>query len=101
MEATLFKFWAMNKGVYNFLANYQWYFVGVFAYLFVRGYWIIKDIPLSVQVMNTWYVISGLITLFTEIYFFIHKDYRPKYQVPYIVLFILVTILIVEMSQYR
>lgn len=100
MEVILFRFQEMTRSLYNFLANYQWYFVGVFAYMFIRGYEVIKDILLGVQLMKIWFVASGLITLYTQFYFYRHKNYRPQYQVPYIILYILLTILIVEMSQY-
>ena len=100
MGVILFRFREMTRSLYNFLANYQWYFVGVFAYMFIRGYGVIEDILLGMQLMKIWFVASGLITLYTQFYFYRHKNYRPQYQVPYIILFILLTILVVEMSQY-
>lgn len=90
----------MNRRLYNFLTNYQWYFVGVFVYLFIRGYDIIKDIVFGVMLMEIWFVVSGLITLYTQVYFYRHKNYRPQYQVPYIILFILLTIFIVEITRF-
>ena len=100
MAVILFRFQVMTRTLYNFLANYQWYFVGVFAYMFIRGYEIIKDILIGVQLMKIWFVASALITLYTQFYFYRHKEYKPQYQVPYIILFILVTMAIVEASQY-
>lgn len=101
MEVILFGFQEMNKGCYNFLANYQWYFVGVFVYLFIRGYELIKDVTLGVQLMKIWFVASGLITLYTQFYFHKHRSYKPKYQLPYIIVFVLFTVFIVEMAQLK
>ncbi len=85
----------MNKKLYNFLANYQWYFVGVFFYFFFRKY----DNKMTVfnnAIFQSWLLLSGLITLYTQFYFYKHKNYKPEYRLGYIILLALITILLFE-----
>jgi uncharacterized membrane protein len=83
----------MNKRRYNFLANYQWYFVGVFIYVFFRGF---DDVANSL-ILKCWFIASGLITLYTQFYFYRHKNHKPEYKWGYVVLSALVTVLLFEL----
>ena len=89
----------MNRGIYNFLANYQWYFFLVFVYLFLRDH--DRIFPgIGNLTIKLWLIASGILTLFTQHYFYRHKSEIPNYKIGYILLASLLTVLFFELYYY-